>query len=149
KVCTDGACAAPACDDRITNGEESDEDCGGPACRGCRDGADCGFAGDCDSSVCAGGLCLAPACDDEAKNGDETDVDCGGSCDRCDVLRRCASDGDCETGKCGVDELCVDPSCTNDTLDATETDTDCGGGRCAPCQPFQSCSVGSDCTSSV
>lgn len=77
-----GACVAPACDDEIQNGNETDVDCGG-VCGACADGRDCGVDTDCASGKCTGNVCQAPTCSDGVKNGSETGVDCGGSCNPC------------------------------------------------------------------
>ena len=77
-VCKDGACASPGCDDGKKNGAETDLDCGGPDCDGCKVGADCLVDGDCQSMVCKNNLCVAPTCNDGVQNGQETGVDCGG-----------------------------------------------------------------------
>ena len=58
-VCEAGACAAPACDDGVLNGDESDVDCGG-SCEGCALGEGCGGPGDCLSDTCSAGVCVAP-----------------------------------------------------------------------------------------
>jgi len=42
---------AGSCRDRITNGLETDTDCGGPACSGCSDGRPCRQGRDCASTV--------------------------------------------------------------------------------------------------
>lgn len=56
-VCTDNSCAAPACDDDVRNGNETDVDCGGTACSGCADGQDCIAPGDCTSGFCVDTTC--------------------------------------------------------------------------------------------
>jgi hypothetical protein len=74
-------CAAPACDDNVKNGDETDIDCGG-ACVGmgavCDTGQHCKLPTDCLSSVCKASVCQAPTCTDGVQNGDETGADCGG-----------------------------------------------------------------------
>ena len=75
--------AAPACDDGLQNGDESDVDCGG-TCAGCDDGSACALDADCASDVCEAGACVAgPSCDDGVQNGNEIGVDCGGDCAAC------------------------------------------------------------------
>lgn len=57
RVCgSDGACAAPRCDDNVLNGSESERDCGG-ACAGCAAGSNCFANSDCASGTCTGGAC--------------------------------------------------------------------------------------------
>jgi len=55
-VCDAQECAAPACDDGVRNGDESDVDCGG-ACDDCEDGEACGGDDDCESGVCVDDVC--------------------------------------------------------------------------------------------
>ena len=57
-VCTDWACAAPACDDLIVNGLETDLDCGGH-CDGCDVGQMCLGDTDCGSNQCEEGACAS------------------------------------------------------------------------------------------
>lgn len=80
-------CQAPACDDGLKNGDETDVDCGGKTCVPlmglCIPGQLCKAASDCDSSVCKSGACAAPSCTDGVKNGDEINIDCGGACPAC------------------------------------------------------------------
>jgi DNA-binding beta-propeller fold protein YncE len=56
-ICTEGACAAPACDDQVHNGTETDDDCGGGTCRACALGKGCLSAADCASNRCEAGAC--------------------------------------------------------------------------------------------
>ena len=60
-LCRGGVCIATAgCSDRTADGEETDMDCGGPACAPCVDGKGCAAPRDCISGNCASGHC-APA----------------------------------------------------------------------------------------
>lgn len=102
--------ANPTCDDMIANGDETDQDCGGPDCPPCGEGKDCTVHSDCASNLCTGGVCGPGSCGDSQVNGDETDVDCGGStCPACGPGDDCVVDGDCEgelqcaNGQCGSD----------------------------------------------
>ncbi len=79
QVCVGGVCAAPACDDGVQNGGETDVDCGNE-CAACGDGQACDVGTDCASLVCSGGLCQAPTCSDGVKNQGELAVDAGGPC---------------------------------------------------------------------
>ena len=54
-------CAAPAtCDDGVSNGEESDVDCGGPNCAGCLEDQICLKGSDCASTFCSLHVCVTP-----------------------------------------------------------------------------------------
>lgn len=80
----DGTCTPPMCPDGVRNGQETDVDCGGPACREtCGDGQGCASGTDCESTVCTDGICRPACVDDGVRNGAETGVDCGGPCRRC------------------------------------------------------------------
>jgi hypothetical protein len=76
-------CAAPACDDGVRNGLETDVDCGG-GCPGCAGGAACNVDGD-----CAGGTCNQDAgtCAVECQSG----ADCPATC----AFAECCSSGSC------------------------------------------------------
>ena len=81
RVCINGKCALPTCQDGEKNGEETGVDCGAPSCgKLCADGEGCKLTGDCVSGVCWGAVCQAPSCKDGVQNGDEIGMDCGGSC---------------------------------------------------------------------
>jgi len=70
--CGDDACNGQGvcrCTDSATNGEETDQDCGGPACDPCSFGQNCNDGSDCDSGACAG-TCL-PLCGDTKTEGGE------------------------------------------------------------------------------
>ena len=91
-----------SCFDGSKNQQESDVDCGGPACPKCTNGKTCLTNTDCASNTCAGGVCVAGPCEDGSKNGGETDVDCGGpTCTaRCANGKTCSLDSDCSSGNC-------------------------------------------------
>ncbi|MEW5854838.1 MAG: hypothetical protein AB2A00_39040 [Myxococcota bacterium] len=91
------------CMDHQKNGQETDTDCGGPACPRCAASRVCVRDGDCASSVCIHAQCREPSCTDGVRNGMETDVDCGGGlpCPGCVEGRRCEGDHDCASGTCG------------------------------------------------
>ncbi|MEO5730000.1 MAG: plastocyanin/azurin family copper-binding protein, partial [Byssovorax sp.] len=96
------ACVAPSCNDLVTNGGESDTDCGAVCPTKCAVGQVCAGNGDCAGNLCnmAGKVC-DPTCTDGLKNSTETDVDCGGPCaTKCAIGKSCALDGDCATGLC-------------------------------------------------
>lgn len=147
-VCIDNRCVAPACGDGVMNGEETDVDCGGPACVPCAGGMACLAGSDCQDGVCHDGRCRAPSCIDGMANGAETDVDCGGpACPPCATGKGCAADGDCLGGRCSG-TTCL-PSCTDTVQNGSETDVDCGGPACVGCATGMRCAAGSDCLSRV
>ncbi len=140
--------AAPACDDGVKNGDETDVDCGGPTCSVCVNGLACVVGADCLSESCVGGVCAAPTCGDLAKNGAETGVDCGGpDCPGCATGGACASGGDCVSGVCAAG-VCADASCLDGVKNGGETAVDCGGS-CPTCGDGQPCGEGADCASGV
>jgi hypothetical protein len=103
----DPVCQAPACNDGITNGSETDLDCGGACASPCADGQMCGVAGDCESGVCAGEICQVPTCGDGVKNGGEPAIDCGGACAlKCEIGTPCVVGGDCQSKNCAMN-LCA------------------------------------------
>jgi hypothetical protein len=55
--CTNGFCTTPTCTDGVTNGTESDQDCGGLICSGCPTGDACLQATDCASMICVNNVC--------------------------------------------------------------------------------------------
>lgn len=110
KVCSSGGlCLAPACDDEVRNGGETDTDCGGETCGGCGPGLVCKVDGDCKNKECVGGRC-ASICTDGLKGGAETDVDCGGGaasgCALCVDGKACKTGEDCESRICRA-QLCA------------------------------------------
>src|SRR5581483_11242975 len=74
------------CSDGVTNGNETDVDCGG-SCSACALGKMCKLDGDCGTGhYCHATMnqCVADPCADGKKDGAETAVDCGGgSCGGC------------------------------------------------------------------
>lgn len=134
----------PTCDDGETNGEETDEDCGGPDCDPCDNGLVCADAGDCSSGICTDELCVAPGCDDGLLNGEESAIDCGGGCAPCAVGQACNRSTDCESSVCGADG-CIAATCEDGVLNGAETDRDCGGDLCVACGAGLECVVDADC----
>ncbi|MEM9453543.1 MAG: fibrinogen-like YCDxxxxGGGW domain-containing protein [Myxococcota bacterium] len=130
-----GACAAPACGDGVTNG---DEDCdeGGTETAGCNTNCSAHSCGDGMVNVTAGEECddgnldeldecttncLATTCDDLVKNADELDVDCGGRCGAgsCKAGQDCAADSDCASMVCNpASNTCFDSSSCVSLLDS-------------------------------
>ncbi|MBN2160945.1 MAG: cadherin-like beta sandwich domain-containing protein [Spirochaetes bacterium] len=103
-----GTCGPFECDDGVTNGNETDIDCGGGTCPDCAATLHCVTASDCISNVCSGGFCQFPTCSDSTHNNEgshtESDVDCGGSCvgegKPCSDGKICSSGTDCLSGHC-------------------------------------------------
>ena len=150
KVCTGGGqktCKAPACNDNVQNGTETDQDCGGAGCPKCANGDTCLVNGDCLSAHCVGGTCV-DACFDLVKDGTETDVDCGGSCAaNCALGKGCMAGNDCISTFCNVTtKLCV-MQCADGAKQANEADIDCGGVCTTKCGDGKSCTAATDCTS--
>ncbi|MEZ4296064.1 MAG: lamin tail domain-containing protein [Polyangiaceae bacterium] len=131
KVCKDYVCAPASCNDGITNGSESDTDCGG-GCQSCATGKACKVNTDCKSAVCQGLVCQ-PSCTDGLKNNAETDVDCGGpACGKCADGKACGSGTDCTSQVCTTSK-CAAPTCNDGKKNGTETGVDCGGAQCGSC----------------
>ncbi|WP_436626239.1 hypothetical protein [Sorangium sp. So ce136] len=140
------------CRDTVTNGAETDTDCGGSCGSTCAPGKRCIQDSDCQSSVCdtGGGIgtCRAPSCNDRRENGDESDVDCGGSCPiACAIGRTCAVPSDCGSGVC-TSNVCISPGCADGVRNGGETYIDCGGSDCPNCDDGERCVLDGDCQSS-
>ncbi len=151
KVCdvVTGKCAAATCKDGVKNGDETDSDCGGPACPKCDIQKTCKGASDCVSGVCTAFQCRAPTCSDAVQNAAETDVDCGGpTCGKCDVGKKCGARGDCKSDVC-TGGKCVVASCTDGARNGTETGVDCGGPACPRCDVGQGCLGVDDCVTEI
>ena len=145
--CASGQCRAPTCKDGLTNGDESDIDCGGITCLPCAVGQACSKTEDCDGVACARGQCQAPSCDDLLLNADETDLDCGGSCSTaCADDQRCKVGADCVSGVCPTQtKRCAAPTCDDGAVNGNEPDIDCGGSCSAKCKLLSTCRVNEDC----
>jgi hypothetical protein len=139
--------ASADCADGRLNGEETDLDCGGPACGGCGAERLCLVDGDCASRACVANRCAgsSSSCTDGARSGAETDVDCGGGCSPCAAGQACLVPADCASGSCEQNVCTTPSSCVNGARDGDESDVDCGGS-CGPCGPGQACGAPSDCT---
>lgn len=102
-------CQAPACDDGVQNGSETDQDCGGGGCQLCAIGLHCLAGADCVSGVCINSICEAATCNDGILNATETDVDCGGAtcATRCANGKHCLINADCNSLNCAVGFMCA------------------------------------------
>ncbi len=60
-VCVEGKCVS-SCQDAKLDDDETDVDCGGPACVACDEGLTCKVPGDCASGGCSAGRCDRPTC---------------------------------------------------------------------------------------
>ncbi|HEX3850859.1 MAG TPA: hypothetical protein VHW01_07815, partial [Polyangiaceae bacterium] len=105
------AAQGASCSDGVTNGSETDVDCGG-ACPACRAGQSCRADGDCDSTHCELGICQSASCDDGIANGSESDIDCGSSCTPCADSKMCHDENDCKSEVCNAG-VCQQPTCTD------------------------------------
>ncbi|MEE8410182.1 MAG: hypothetical protein V3T05_11290 [Myxococcota bacterium] len=143
--------------DGVTNGNETDTDCGGGSCPTCDDGAACAVAGDCASGVCGAGnvcpsppcTCETPTCSDGVLNQDERGIDCAGACLAsgltCPAGTPCDAPSECSSGFCNGS--CQSASCVppDDLQNGSETDIDCGGPDCSGCAVGEGCLIGTDC----
>ncbi|AKU95723.1 Tryptophan synthase alpha chain [Labilithrix luteola] len=153
KVChpTAHTCTAPACDDKVQNGDETDKDCGGSTCGKCADKLHCAGNRDCASNDCFGGApgtCVS--CSDGVKDGNETDTDCGGAtCDaqnkRCANDHGCTTSDDCQSGFCENGTTCKPrlsgTTCTDNAQCASGVCGVNGTGNCCN----SACIVGGTC----
>ena len=134
-----GVCVAPACDDEIQNGNETDVDCGG-VCGVCANGRGCGVDGDCASGKCTGNSCQAPTCTDGVKNGNETGVDCGGSCDPCPgSLTTLPSDGATDVAVSTTIAITFSTAMDTATLTAQAATGACSGSIRVSADGFDTC----------
>ncbi len=152
---TSKTCDAPNCSDSVKNGDESDVDCGGPACAKCPDAKTCNGDGDCANNWCKSSVCstnpthCANTTLDTASG--ETDVDCGGPCkDKCADAKGCAKNDDCQSTLCDIGATtptCKAPTCTDSVKNGDETDVDCGGPTCTALTIPNLCASGKGCQS--
>ncbi|MEM4263651.1 MAG: Ig-like domain-containing protein, partial [Candidatus Woesearchaeota archaeon] len=144
--CLNGTCEAPACDDRICNGRETDVDCGGAVCAKCALEKSCTEDADCESNKCKGAKCVIPdVCENEVLDGTESDIDCGGSCpNRCFEGQNCNTNDDCSPELGCYDNTCgipkdLDADNVPDNIDkcpATPVGESVDELGCAPSQSF-------------
>jgi hypothetical protein len=125
-----GICRIASCVDKTQNGQETDQDCGGPSCAPCASGRKCNVKSDCAYGTCSSGYCTCTP---------RTCKQITGACgpnipDGCGTLLTCDA--------CSL--LC------NDTMkDGNETAADCGGPDCPKCKPGATCNGNGDCESAV
>jgi hypothetical protein len=143
-LCEAGQCVS--CHDRVTNGGESDEDCGGSVCIGCGEGQSCVLDGDCASNACSSSrevsqkVCFPAHCNNQQVDADETDLDCGGgSCVGCFLGRKCTKKEDCDDLGC-VDGYCAQICETDRNCDSPRNR--CEDGRCVSCHSSADCPQG-------
>jgi hypothetical protein len=126
KICINGFCAGPQCNNGTKDPGEGDIDCGG-SCGSCDDGKACTFGLQCKSSICMANVCVAATCTDGVPNGNETGPDCGGvDCSGCPTDAPCLAPADCLSGVC-KDTYCAAPTCTDAVKNGDEAGPDCGG----------------------
>ena len=82
--------AGPTCTDGIANGHESDVDCGGDVCLGCKNGQACAAPSDCAIQSCTAAICQDTLCVNGTVDKGESDIDCGGTrCPGCAPAHAC------------------------------------------------------------
>ena len=128
-VCDQNLCVGAECTDNMTNGMETDVDCGGPDCAPCANGLACQVFGDCSSAYCdtsavgggmPNGVCAACG----------SDMDCQ-STDYCDGTTNCVTklvNGDVCTGA----NECASANCIAETGGNICCDAPCSG-TCESC----------------
>jgi hypothetical protein len=127
-------CNPPSSTDGLTNGNETDVDCGGVGGTNapkCAPPKACLVASDCIDDECTNKVCVLPTSGDGKKNGNESGKDCGSSgpgtntsAPRCDAGETCANGNDCKSGGCNTKGVCAAArSCT-----MVNGGTTCGAG---------------------
>lgn len=118
---------------------ETDVDCGGPLCKGCKKDKKCSEDDD-----CAIGLeCGAAGTCQEA-----TEL-CGAShSKKCDAGKSCSRNLDCKSGMCSQG-ICAEADCFDKVKNGDETAADCGGSRCEKCGKDFACNVDDDCITNL
>jgi hypothetical protein len=133
--CDKDQCVPLTCKNNLKEDPETDTDCGGPACRVCKEDLSCLEPSDCLSNVCTANICQKSTHADGQKNDTETGVDCGhpgGLSNMCADGEGCGASNDCKSGVCYLG-ICQAPTCVDATQNGEETGVDCGGP--APCSP--------------
>jgi hypothetical protein len=151
-------CLPPTATDGITNGNETDKDCGSggtgekdnaPACP---DHDMCVTGADCIDLVCTAGTCAAATCSDGLKNGSETGTDCGNGlitgCAACADGLGCTANSDCTSLSCDTtNDVCLRPTSSDGITNGNETDKDCGSGGTGENDNALPCATGLKCVS--
>ncbi len=114
---------------------ETDVDCGGLLCRGCKKDKLCSQDDDCSIGLECGS---AGTCQEATEL-------CGASqAKKCDAGKLCGENLDCKSGVCSQG-LCAAADCFDDVKNGDESAPDCGGGKCEKCGKDFSCNVDDDC----
>jgi hypothetical protein len=132
---------APTCTDGLTNGDESDVDCGGTQCAPCPGSRTCGAGSDCLSQVCVSGICA---------NCTTANAACGGVCPACVDFETCDAPSDCASGHCQAptptacaaafgSPICIPAHCFDGVKNGGEVDLDCGQACRIGCAQGKAC----------
>ena len=151
----------PTCTDLITNGGETDVDCGGSICQTCPNTRTCAADSDCQSGYCGSrGPCMDGICGDRgvcapkvswrrrwetwrgARTGWQAWPDAAGQRMLPRLAHECLLRLALPFGPCAQP-----PSCTNGIKDGYEADVDCGGKDCQACALGKMCKASTDCLS--
>jgi hypothetical protein len=158
-------CLPPTDTDGITNGNETDTDCGSGGTNdngentnapACPDLDMCVTGADCLDLICTNGTCAKATCTDGVKNGNETGTDCGNGiitgCSACPDNGGCKANSDCTSLSCNTTtDICLKPTSSDGITNGNETDKDCGSGgpgendNALPCATGKKCISHADC----
>jgi hypothetical protein len=141
-VCTSGTCRAARCDDGVTNGRETDKDCGGN-CGPCPTSEKCKVDADCSDGPCNAGLC---ACAPYTCFNPSVAGKCGAVPDNCGgtITPACG----CGSGQTCYQGACCDPQAVCKTACGSVNDG-CGGNidcGTSVCTGNTTCFQGKCCT---
>lgn len=126
-----GTCIGAQCDDDTQNGQETDTDCGGPACAPCANTAQCAVAEDCVSGFCDGTTCEACVGSGDCESSQFCDASLnGGTCvvDK-PAGQACGDPAECDSGSC-VDAICCEAACTDPCHGCATAVTGLANGTC-------------------
>lgn len=135
EICTDqNECAPGSCDDDVENGDETDEDCGGPACGKCAVDLKCLVPADCLSNFCDDGQ-NPPRCelctdDPDCVTADEFCDDAGACVAKLPQGDPCDDAAECDSGFC-EDGFCCNNACTGDCERCDSANTSAPDGTCS------------------
>ncbi|MBI4704351.1 MAG: hypothetical protein HY744_24875 [Deltaproteobacteria bacterium] len=134
EVCEQHRCIPATCANDAKDGDETDLDCGGPACLPCGNGKGCLAATDCDSLFCdPKGICSACAGHGDCVAAEGTYC-LGGAC----VPRKqdgaaCAQHEECTSGFCPAgDKVCCESNCDGVCEACRAKVTGAQDGECKP-----------------